>query len=160
VCQRLSRRLQFKNNLIGKADSALALKNAVQFKIRACRTYFHYSAEGRGHTWRPIADYQGVYNMVKYFFATAFAALLLSTTPTLSIADDQAPPPNRHTMGDSGKLPASGAASSRVPSMGAGTGESTGTEGSHKMGDEGKLPATNAGSTRVPEMSNPDNSDK
>ena len=97
--------------------------------------------------------------MVKYLFATAFAALLLSTTPTLSIADEQTPP-NRHTMGDSGKLPASGATSSRVPGMGAGTGESTGTEGSHKMGDEGKLPATNAGSTRVPEMSKPDAADK
>jgi hypothetical protein len=97
---------------------------------------------------------------MKYFFVTAFAVLLLSTTPTLSIADDQAPPPNRHTMGDTGKLPASGATSSRVPDMGAGTGSSTGTEGSHRMGDEGKLPATNAGSSRVPEMSQPDKSNK
>jgi hypothetical protein len=136
------------------------IKNAVQFKIEARAAHIFSIVREDGDTWRPIADYQGVYNMVKYFFAAAFAALLLSTTPTLSIADEQAPAPNRHTMGDSGKLPASGAASSRVPEMGAGTGESTGTEGSHRMGDEGKLPATNAGSTRTPEMSNPDSSDK
>jgi hypothetical protein len=88
---------------------------------------------------------------------------LLSAASTLSIAEDQnstnqnatdqsATDQTRHRMGDEGKLPATGAASSRVPDQGAGTGTSTGTEGSHRMGDEGKLPATNSVTTRVPEM--------
>jgi hypothetical protein len=45
--------------------------------------------------------------------------------------------------------------------MGAGTGESTGAEGSaHRMGDEGKLPATNTITNEVPKMSKPDGSEK
>jgi hypothetical protein len=99
---------------------------------------------------------------MKYLIATASAALLLSLATIPSIADDQpSNDPARHTMGDTGKLPASGAASSRVPDMGAGTGESTGTAGSaHRMGDEGKLPATNAITKEVPKMSQPDSSGK
>ena len=57
---------------------------------------------------------------MKYFIATAFAALLFSST--LSIAEDQtSTDPTRHTMGDSGKLPANSAVTGRVPDMGAGT---------------------------------------
>jgi hypothetical protein len=99
---------------------------------------------------------------MKYLLATAYAALLLSLTTLPSIADDQpSNDPARHTMGDTGKLPASGATSSRVPDMGAGTGESTGAEGSaHRMGDEGKLPATNTITNEVPKMSKPDDSGK
>jgi len=97
---------------------------------------------------------------MKYLIATASAALLLSLTTIPSIADDQTTTgPARHTMGDEGKLPATAAPSSRVPDMGAGTGESTGTSGTHRMGDEGKLPATNSVTTRVPEMNQPAGSD-
>jgi len=99
---------------------------------------------------------------MKCFIAAASAAFLLSLTATASIADDQpSNDPARHTMGDSGKLPASNATNSRVPDMGAGTGTSTGTEGSsHRMGDEGKLPATNSVTNQVPKMSKPDTPDK
>jgi hypothetical protein len=98
---------------------------------------------------------------MKYIIATASAALLFSLATTPSIAEDQSADPTRHTMGDSGKLPASGAVSGRVPEMGAGTGTSSGTEGtSHRMGDEGKLPATNSMSNEVPKMNKPADADK
>ncbi|WP_045836430.1 hypothetical protein [Hyphomicrobium sp. 99] len=92
---------------------------------------------------------------MKYLIIPALAALSLSAAATLAIAEDQAPP-TRHTFGDEGKLPPTGAATGRVPEMGAGTGTSTGTEGTepgrHRMGDEGKLPATNSMSNEVPKM--------
>lgn len=98
---------------------------------------------------------------MKYFIATAAVALLFSIATSPLIAEDQSSDPTRHTMGDSGKLPASGAVSGRVPDMGAGTGTSTGTEGSSKrMGDEGKLPATNSMSNEVPKMTSPSGTDK
>ena len=99
---------------------------------------------------------------MKYLIATASAALLLSIATTPSIAEDQTTTDRtRHTMGDEGKLPASGATSSRVPDMGAGTGTGAGTEGnSHRMGDEGKLPATDSMSGQVPKMSKPQDTDK
>lgn len=91
---------------------------------------------------------------MKYIFATAATVIVLSFATTPLIADDQtSTDPARHTMGDEGKLPSTGAVSGRVPDMGAGTGTSTGTEGtSHRMGDEGKLPATNSMSGQVPQM--------
>jgi len=99
---------------------------------------------------------------MKFFIAPASAAIFLSFIATPTIADDQTSTnPAQHTMGDEGKLPASGAVSGRVPDMGAGTGSSTGTEGtSHRMGDDGKLPATNSMSGQVPKMSKPTDSDK
>lgn len=90
---------------------------------------------------------------MKLLVATALSALLLGAALTPVIADDQpANDPTRHRMGDEGKLPATNSATSRVPEMGAGTGESSGTSSSHRMGDEGKLPATGNTSTRVPEQ--------
>jgi hypothetical protein len=99
---------------------------------------------------------------MKYFIVAGSAAIFLSFVATPTIADDQTSTnPARHTMGDEGKLPASGAVSDRVPDMGAGTGSSTGAEGtSHRMGDEGKLPATNSMSGQVPKMTNPIDTDK
>ncbi|MBN9248392.1 hypothetical protein [Hyphomicrobium sp.] len=91
---------------------------------------------------------------MKYVIASALAALALPAAATLAVAEDQSPPA-RHTFGDEGKLPPTGATTNRVPEMGAGTGQSTGTEGAegrHRMGDEGKLPATNSMSKKVPEM--------
>jgi hypothetical protein len=91
---------------------------------------------------------------MKYIFATAATAAILAFAVTPSIADDAtSTDPARHTMGDQGKLPSSDAVSGRVPDMGAGTGNSSGTEGTtHRMGDEGKLPATNSMSGQVPQM--------
>ncbi len=90
---------------------------------------------------------------MKFVIATTFSAFLLGAAMAPAIADDQpSTDPTRHTMGDSGKLPATDATTSRVPEMGAGTGSSSGTEGSHTMGDEGKLPATGNMSTRVPDQ--------
>ncbi len=99
---------------------------------------------------------------MKYLIATASAALLLSIATTPSIAEDPTPAdPTRHTLGDSGKLPASAGVSSQVPNLGAGTGTGAGTEGnSHIMGDEGKLPATDSMSGQVPKMSSPNSTDK
>lgn len=99
---------------------------------------------------------------MKYFIATASASILFAFVATPSIADDQTSTnPARHTMGNEGKLPASGAVSGRVPDMGAGTGSSSGTEGtSHRMGDEGKLPATNSMSGQVPKMNKPTDTNK
>lgn len=90
---------------------------------------------------------------MKIAIATALSALVLGAALAPAIADDQpSNEPARHRMGDEGKLPATNSTTSRVPEMGAGTGESSGTSGSHRMGDEGKLPATGNMSTRVPEQ--------
>ncbi|HVZ04062.1 hypothetical protein [Hyphomicrobium sp.] len=90
---------------------------------------------------------------MKLIIATVFSALVLGTALAPALADDQSTnDPARHRMGDEGKLPATNSATSRVPEMGAGTGESSGTSGTHRMGDEGKLPATGNMSTRVPEQ--------
>ncbi|RUP00605.1 hypothetical protein [Hyphomicrobium sp.] len=97
---------------------------------------------------------------MKFVLAIAATAVSLAISASPLFAEDQADP-TRHTMGDSGKLPASGAVSTRVPDMGAGTGTSTGTDGTSKrMGDEGKLPATNSMSNEVPKMSAPSGTDK
>jgi len=90
---------------------------------------------------------------MKYVIATAFSALLLGTALAPAMADDQpSTDPARHRMGDEGKLPATNSTTTRVPEMGAGTGESSGTSGRLRMGDEGTLPATGNTSTRVPEQ--------
>jgi len=91
--------------------------------------------------------------MKKMIIATAFCALLSGAALTPALADDQpANDPARHRMGDEGKLPATNSATTRVPDMGAGTGESSGASGSHRMGDEGTLPATGNVGTRVPDQ--------
>ena len=90
---------------------------------------------------------------MKTLVAAAFSALLFGAIITPAFADDQtSTDPTRHTMGDSGKLPATNNMSKQVPEQGAGTGASSGTSGSHTMGDEGKLPATNSMSKQVPEQ--------
>lgn len=90
--------------------------------------------------------------MKKIVIATAFCALLGGTALTSALAEDQpANDPARHKMGDEGKLPATNSVTTRVPEQGAGTGETSGANGSHRMGDEGTLPATGNTSTRVPE---------
>lgn len=99
---------------------------------------------------------------MKYILATAAATLLLGAATLPATAEDTpAANGSSHTMGDSGKLPASGAVTDRIPDMGAGTGSSTGTDGTtHRMGDDGKLPATNSMSNEVPKMTSPSATDK
>lgn len=98
---------------------------------------------------------------MKYSLTIAVSTIALAAFLTPALAQD--PPASKGptaTMGDEGKLPATGAGSDRVPDMGAsgassgaGTGEPKG--GAHRMGDEGKLPATGTGSDRVPKMTPP-----
>lgn len=103
---------------------------------------------------------------MKYFTTAAFAALLLGTASAPVMAGE--PPTTKGppvTMGDQGKLPATGTMTDKVPEMGAGsaaTGASSGTSGSaspkgppQTMGDEGKLPATGTVSGAVPDMKGP-----
>ena len=100
--------------------------------------------------------------ITKYILAPALAALAISAAAAPAFAEDQSPTKRpSHTMGDSGKLPATGGVSGRVPEMGAGTGTSSGSTGSsHRMGDEGKLPATNSMSNEVPKQRGPKSPDK
>lgn len=98
---------------------------------------------------------------MRYFFNIAAGILLATTAPVFA---EDAPttkgPPV--TMGDEGKLPATGAVSNKVPEMGAApapaaTGESTSVKGPPvTMGDQGKLPATGTVSGAVPQMTGPD----
>jgi len=58
------------------------------------------------------------------------------------------------TMGDTGKLPATGAVGGAVPDMSTNPGDAPGA-GPKKMGDEGKLPATGTVGGAVPTMTPP-----
>lgn len=69
-----------------------------------------------------------------------------------------------HTMGDEGKLPATGTVTDRVPDQrgpnvpvpGDSTSGPSGPKGpQHTMGDEGKLPATGTVTDRVPDQRGP-----
>jgi hypothetical protein len=106
---------------------------------------------------------------MKSITTTAIAALLLSTASLPAIAQNapttKGPPV---TMGDEGKLPATGTVSGKVPEMGA-TGAGAGESGSSsvspdgrlRMGDEpGKLPATGTMSGATPKMNSPAGSEK
>jgi hypothetical protein len=99
---------------------------------------------------------------MKYVTITATAALLLgaaSLPATAQTAEPKGPPV---TMGNEGKLPATGTVSGKVPEMGA-TGAGSGESGSSvspdgrlRMGDEpGKLPATGTVSGATPKMNPP-----
>jgi hypothetical protein len=100
---------------------------------------------------------------MKYSLMTAVAVIALGVAMAPATAQDtpstKGPPV---TMGDKGKLPATGTITDKVPEMGpasSATGASSGTSGSaspkgppQTMGDEGKLPATGTVSGAVPEM--------
>ncbi len=94
---------------------------------------------------------------------TSLAAVLLIGAPIASATAEDQPSPKGppQTMGDEGKLPATGTMSGAVPEMGA-TGASEGASGSaspkgpaQTMGDEGKLPATSTMGGAVPQMTPP-----
>lgn len=104
---------------------------------------------------------------MKYFMTSAIAALVLGAASFPATAQDRpttkGPPV---TMGDDGKLPATGTMNRAVPEMGA-TGSSSGEAGAgsgsaspkgppQTMGNEGKLPATGTVSGAVPQMRAPD----
>jgi len=88
-------------------------------------------------------------------FGGAFAPVLADDRPT-----SKGPPV---TMGNEGKLPATGTVSGKVPEMGAtGADGASSGEGSASpkgppvtMGNEGKLPATGTMSRTVPKMNTP-----
>lgn len=100
---------------------------------------------------------------MKCIIITATAALLLGAASLPGPAQDapttKGPPV---TMGNEGKLPATGTVSGKVPDMGA-TGAGSGESGSSvspdgrlRMGDEpGKLPATGTVSGATPKMNAP-----
>lgn len=111
---------------------------------------------------------------MRHIVTAAVATLSLIAISAPAIAEDapstKGPPV---TMGDQGKLPATGTITDKVPDMTgpagtAATGESSGTSGSaspkgppQTMGDEpGKLPATGTVSGAVPEMRGPEPSQK
>jgi hypothetical protein len=106
---------------------------------------------------------------MKSITTTAIAALVLGTASLPAISQNapttKGPPV---TMGDEGKLPATGTVSGKVPEMGA-TGAGSGESGSSsaspdgrlRMGDEpGKLPATGTMSGATPKMNAPAGSEK
>jgi len=89
--------------------------------------------------------------------AAAIVATGCMSAPSLAQSPSPKGPPK--TMGDEGKLPATG--TMRTPEMGgtgagAGTGEPSGPKGPQmRMGDEGKLPATGTMSGATPKMNPP-----
>ncbi len=90
------------------------------------------------------------------YLATATVALMLGALAPASAEDPPVTKAPTKTMGDEGKLPATGTMGGAVPEMGAvpaepGSGESTSPKGPpKKMGDEGKLPATGTMGGAVP----------
>lgn len=92
--------------------------------------------------------------LMKRLFSTAVAAILVGATLAPALAQDRpAPVAPPKTMGDEGKLPATGMVGGAVPAMGATAPVEIGP--SKRMGDEGKLPATGAISGATPEMNAP-----
>lgn len=95
---------------------------------------------------------------MRYSISIAAAIAMLASLPAL--AEDQPSPKGPpKTMGDEGKLPATGTVGGQVPEMGAteralspGSETSTPKGPPKTMGEEGKLPATGTMSGEVPTM--------
>jgi hypothetical protein len=90
---------------------------------------------------------------MKRLISAAAAGLLLGAVIAPAYADDRTPIAPPKTMGDEGKLPATGAVSGATPDMGATAPVEVGP--SKRMGDEGKLPATKGMSGATPQMNAP-----
>jgi hypothetical protein len=90
---------------------------------------------------------------MKRLISAAAAVLLLGAVISPAYADDRTPIAPPKTMGDEGKLPATGAVSGATPDMGATAPVEVGP--SKRMGDEGKLPATKGMSGATPQMNAP-----
>lgn len=98
---------------------------------------------------------------MKSFMTTAISVLMLGAAIAPAWADtpttSKGPP---KTMGDEGKLPATGTVGGAVSDMRGTDAPSSASEaltdtGAKRMGDEGRLPATGAMSGSVPEMTAP-----
>jgi hypothetical protein len=98
---------------------------------------------------------------MKNIITIAVSTLLLGAALSPASAEDQpstkGPP---QTMGDDGKLPATGTVSGAVPEMRGPGAASSPSEAvpdtdAKRMGDSGKLPATGAMSGAVPQMTAP-----
>lgn len=98
---------------------------------------------------------------MKNIITTAAVIFSIATATAPAMADDRptskGPPV---TMGDEGKLPASGTVGSKAPEMGAtpgteATGPTTAKGPTKRMGDEGTLPSTGTVSGTVPKMNAP-----
>lgn len=98
---------------------------------------------------------------MKNIITIAASILLLGSALSPASAEDRPStkgPPK--TMGDEGKLPATGTVSGAVPEMRGPGAASSPSEAvpdtsAKRMGDEGKLPATGAMSGAVPKMTAP-----
>jgi hypothetical protein len=90
---------------------------------------------------------------MKHLLSAAAAGLLLGAVIAPAYGDDRTPIAPPKTMGDEGKLPATGAVSGATPDMGATAPVEVGP--SKRMGDEGKLPATKGMSGATPQMNAP-----
>jgi hypothetical protein len=108
-------------------------------------------------------------NILALATASAFALAAISIPAAAETTDERMQKAPTKTMGDQGKLPATGKMGSQVPDMtGARTAASPATEPSgasgpkgpaKRMGDQGKLPATGNMSDHVPEMTKPASND-
>ncbi len=88
---------------------------------------------------------------MKFGFACAAAILIFGASLGPVAAEDSPSPKGpAKTMGDEGKLPATGTVGGSVPEMGATAPAEIGER--KRMGDEGKLPATGAVSGATPKM--------
>ena len=87
---------------------------------------------------------------MKHLLKITAAALVVAAAISPAVADDRTPIAPPKTMGDEGKLPATGAVSGATPEMGATAPVEVGP--SKRMGDEGKLPATKGMSGATPQM--------
>ncbi len=105
---------------------------------------------------------------MKHYVMSAIAVLLLSAASVPAMAQDTPSPKGPpKTMGNEGKLPATGTMNKAVPEMGA-TGSSSGETGTstspkgppQTMGNEGKLPSTGTMSGAVPKMRAPEGTEK
>lgn len=85
--------------------------------------------------------------MKRFLIATS---LVCGIAVAPALAEDPSPKGPAKTMGDEGKLPATGTVGGKVPDMGATAPAEVGQR--KKMGDEGKLPATGAVSGATPKM--------
>lgn len=86
--------------------------------------------------------------MKRFLIATS---LICGIAVAPALAEDRPSPKGPpKTMGDEGKLPATGTVGGSVPEMGATAPAEIGER--KRMGDEGKLPATAAGSGATPKM--------
>lgn len=85
--------------------------------------------------------------------SAAAAIVIFGSALTPAVAQQPSPKGPPQTMGEEGKLPATGTVGGATPEMGATPPKEMGA--SKRMGDEGKLPATGTMSGATPKMNSP-----